>query len=53
MSGQRPNWLGIEEVSDAPRYVPVEAIQEREMEKLLGWELNLWLMWRVNEVTES
>lgn len=41
------NWLGISDHPDPPRYVPVERIQEKEMERLLGYELNLWLMWRV------
>jgi hypothetical protein len=36
-------WLEIEDLPDNPRYVPVERLQEAEMQRLLGWELNLWL----------
>lgn len=45
-SGSRINWLQIEELSDPPRpNVPVERMQEEEMRRLLGWELNLYLHW--------
>lgn len=47
------NWLEIEDIPDDPRYVPIERIQEEEMERLIGWELNLWLMWRKNETHKS
>ena len=54
MNGQRLNWLGTEPIDDPERpYVPVERIQESEMERLLGWELNLWLMWRGNATQET
>lgn len=45
--GSRPNFLLIEELSDPARPdLPLERMQEEELKRLIGWELNLWLMWR-------